>query len=63
MVRIEPFSGNRLITIISEPLCDLLERPILLSETNNGIVKKVLVLRVRRGVDSRQEVSVAVKQR
>ena len=50
MVRIEPFSGNRLITIISKPLCDLLERPILLSEMNNRIVKKVLVSRVKRGI-------------
>ena len=47
MVRIEPFSGGRLITIISKPLCDPFERPPLLTETNNRIVKKVLVFRVR----------------
>ena len=44
MGRIESLTRNRLITIVAEPFRDLFERPILLTKSDNRIVKELLVL-------------------
>ena len=48
MSRIESLTRDRLITIVSKPLCDLFERPTLFTKLQNRNVQKLLVLRINR---------------
>ena len=43
---IELLTPYRLVVVAIEPICDLLEVPLLLTKISNGVVKELLILRI-----------------